>query len=77
MGQRIRRHAGPTVTRSGFLMSTGGGITMALTRNVAVDVLVMYSIVGFRDAKVFGKKVQGSSSRTTFWGLKGGIAFLL
>ncbi len=66
-------YSGPTVTRSGLLMSTGGGTSIALTKNFALDVSAMFSIVGFGEANVFGEKVQGSSSLATYFGLRGGI----
>ena len=65
--------AGPTVTRSGLLVSTGGGTTLALTKNVALDVSALFSMVGFGEATVFGEKVQRSSSLAPYFGLRGGI----
>lgn len=69
----LAEFAGPTVRRSGWLVSTEGGTTLALTKNVALDLSALFSIVGFGEANVFGEKVQGSSSVATFLGLRGGI----
>ncbi len=66
-------YSGPTVRRSGLLVSGIGGVSINVLRKVSIDTSLIYSLVNLGDAKVFDVRVDNTSVGGSFFGLRGGI----